>query len=452
MRSSGRPLPRLVRHLLTRLALAAVVAAGLWMVLWTWAGVAGWLAGLIGVGAGLAAYVGALAELSKAVVGLGDVASSLLGSDPVPASRPLLRVEEIEALAATLREAGHHFRSAEKALLREQSLLNVVLEALPGGVLLVDADNRVAYANSACSQMLGVLEDPSGRLALRDLRVLVRRVRQGGGTHEETLTRGYPQRTMGVRAFTVDEEGRVMVVVLDLTESLRIETIRRDFVADASHELKTPVASILASADALQMALERGGESSGMFAEQISEAALRLSRLIADLLDLSRLETREPTRDYFDLEEVVLTEVKPFVEAAGEKGIQFEVETVSAMVRGSPAELGLAIRNLCDNALRYTEGGGRIGVAMEVADGEAALSVSDTGMGIPGRDLGRIFERFYRVDVARSRRTGGTGLGLAIVRHVMERHHGRVTVKSLLGEGSTFTLVLPTAEAAPASL
>ncbi|MDE0233940.1 MAG: ATP-binding protein, partial [bacterium] len=185
--------------------------------------------------------------------------------------------------------------------------------------------------------------------------------------------------------------------------------------------------------------------SSRKFADRILSAALRLSRLISDLLDLSRLEAQDPAPDDFDLEEVVISEVEQFVRSARRKDIVFSVQTTTAAVNGSSAELGLAIRNLCDNALRYTEEGGRIEVTLDRRNGDAALTVTDTGVGIPGRDLGRIFERFYRVDVARSRGTGGTGLGLAIVKHVAERHGGKVTVESLLGEGSTFVLRIPLA-------
>ncbi len=435
----------MIRYLLGRLVLVLVVAAALWMVLVRALGMWEWLAGLICAVLGLVIYAGMVSEVRKVIVGLGEAAGGLLGGSTPPGVRHVVGIEEIDTLGAALRQAGRHFRSTEDALRREQSLLKVVLEALPGGVLLVEADNRVAYVNSACRQMLGMVEDPSGRLALRKILAMVRKVRGSGVSHEEVLTRGYPERTLGVRAFTVDDESRVLVVCLDLTETRRLETMRRDFVTDASHELKTPVASILASADALQMALGRDRESSAMFAEQISSAALRLSRLIADLLDLSRLETQGPTREEVDLEAVVLREVKPFRVSAEDKRIEFAVRTVPALVRGSSAELGLAIRNLCDNALRYTGSGGRIQVVMEVTSEEAVMRVTDTGMGIAGRDLGRIFERFYRVDVARSRRTGGTGLGLAIVKHVLERHGGRVRVKSLLGEGSTFTLSVPLA-------
>ena len=411
-------------------------------------GMSPWTAGLVSGTLGLGAYGMVLLRLRKALIRLGHAAEDLSGAvrEPEPV---LTGFEEVDRMADSLREAGRHFRNTEEALRRERGLLEVVLEALPGGVLLVEADDQVAYSNSACRQMLGAVGDPSGRLALRQIRRLVESARQSDQFYEEILRRGYPERTMDARAFTIDADGRVLVIVVDLTESRRVATMRRDFVTDASHELKTPVAAVLASAEALQMALEQDPASSRMFADRILSAALRLSRLISDLLDLSRLEAQDPAPDDLDLEEVVISEVKQFARCARQKDIAFSVRTTPAAVKGSSAELGLAIRNLCDNALRYTEEGGRITVTLDRQSSEAAVTVTDTGVGIPGRDLGRIFERFYRVDVARSRGTGGTGLGLAIVKHVAERHGGRVTVESLLGEGTTFVLQIPLAGTTP---
>ena len=442
MRPSVRQGHRLTRYLFGNLVIAVGSSAVLWVVMSGVLGVPFWLAGLICGGLGLTLHGRALFRLRDTLIGLGETAAGLLERSAEPA--PLfLGIAEVDSLAASLQEAGRFFRNSEEALRREQALLEVVLEALPGGVLLVEADNQVAYSNSACRQMLGVVGDPSGRLALRSIRALVRKVRQSDDAYEETMTRGYPERTLGVRAFMIDAEGRVLVIVLDLTETLRVETMRRDFVTDASHELKTPVASILASAEALEMALGHDPKSTRLFAEQISSSARRMSRLVSDLLDLSRLEADQPTPEDFDLERVVITEVEPFVRSARQKSIELSVRTVPTPLSGSSAELGLAIRNLCDNALRYTEEGGRIEVTLAERNGEAVLTVADTGVGIARRDLGRIFERFYRVDVARSRQTGGTGLGLAIVKHVVERHGGAVTVESLLGEGSTFVLRVP---------
>ncbi|MCY3563113.1 MAG: ATP-binding protein [bacterium] len=448
MPPSGRPQDSLIRRLFVTLSVVAGTSVVLGAVMNAALGMSPWTAGLVSGTLGLGAYGMVLLRLRKALIRLGHAAEDL--SAAVREPEPVLTgFEEVDRMADSLREAGRHFRNTEEALRRERGLLEVVLEALPGGVLLVEADDQVAYSNSACRQMLGAVGDPSGRLALRQIRRLVESARQSGQFYEEILRRGYPERTMDARAFTVDADGRVLVIVVDLTESRRVATMRRDFVTDASHELKTPVAAVLASAEALQMALEQDPASSRMFADRILSAALRLSRLIADLLDLSRLEAQDPAPDDLDLEEVVISEVKQFARCARQKDIAFSVRTTPAAVKGSSAELGLAIRNLCDNALRYTEEGGRITVTLDRQSSEAAVTVTDTGVGIPGRDLGRIFERFYRVDVARSRGTGGTGLGLAIVKHVAERHGGRVTVESLLGEGTTFVLQIPLAGTTP---
>ncbi|MXX44599.1 MAG: two-component sensor histidine kinase [Acidimicrobiia bacterium] len=448
MPPSGRPQDSLIRRLFVTLSVVAGTSVVLGAVMNAALGMSPWTAGLVSGTLGLGAYGMVLLRLRKALIRLGHAAEDLSGAvrEPEPV---LTGFEEVDRMADSLREAGRHFRNTEEALRRERGLLEVVLEALPGGVLLVEADDQVAYSNSACRQMLGAVGDPSGRLALRQIRRLVESARQSDQFYEEILRRGYPERTMDARAFTIDADGRVLVIVVDLTESRRVATMRRDFVTDASHELKTPVAAVLASAEALQMALEQDPASSRMFADRILSAALRLSRLISDLLDLSRLEAQDPAPDDLDLEEVVISEVKQFARCARQKDIAFSVRTTPAAVKGSSAELGLAIRNLCDNALRYTEEGGRITVTLDRQSSEAAVTVTDTGVGIPGRDLGRIFERFYRVDVARSRGTGGTGLGLAIVKHVAERHGGRVTVESLLGEGTTFVLQIPLAGTTP---
>jgi two-component system sensor histidine kinase SenX3 len=251
-------------------------------------------------------------------------------------------------------------------------------------------------------------------------------------------------------AVAFEGESRVLLVLSDVTERRRLEAMRRDFVADASHELKTPVGSILASIEALALALDRDPDRARAFAGRVEASARQLARLIADLLDLSRVEASQAAMEPVALDELVETEVAGFVRRAGDAGIELTVDTTPVVVRGSAADLALAIRNLCDNACRYTDSGGRVAVKVERAEDRVRLTVSDTGAGIPQRALDRVFERFYRVDVARSRATGGTGLGLAIVKHVTERHGGLVSVESQLGSGSTFTMELPVVASTPA--
>jgi two-component system sensor histidine kinase SenX3 len=229
----------------------------------------------------------------------------------------------------------------------------------------------------------------------------------------------------------------------DVTERERAASVRRDFVANASHELKTPVSSIIASSEALQLAVRRGDVSAADFARQIEDSAIQLDRLVADLLDLSRLERDEPEVEPLSLGHLVREEVERVRSRAEEAGVELTLDLTDVEVAGSRRDLAIAIRNLLDNAIRHTPSGGKIGAELEVMGEEAVLRIEDTGEGIPTRDVERVFERFYRVDNARSRATGGTGLGLAIVKHVVESHGGIVGVESELGAGSTFTVRLP---------
>ena len=184
------------------------------------------------------------------------------------------------------------------------------------------------------------------------------------------------------------------------------------------------------------------------FAEQLEREAVRLSRIVADLLDLSRLESGSELQDHVHLDALVREETSRLEGAATNAGLTVDVDAASVpAVRGSTRDLSLLVRNLLDNAIRYTKDAGSVVASVSADDEAVVLRVSDTGTGIPSKELGRVFERFYRVDRARSRETGGTGLGLAIVRHVAENHGGTVTVESELGRGSTFEVRLPSATA-----
>jgi two-component system phosphate regulon sensor histidine kinase PhoR len=241
-----------------------------------------------------------------------------------------------------------------------------------------------------------------------------------------------------------------LLVVRDVTEARRLTAIRRDFVANASHELKTPVASIRAAAETLRDGAIDDPPAARRFTEQLEREAVRMSRIVADLLDLSRLETGSEMDGQVRLDTLAADEVERMGDAATLQGVTISVEaqTVPA-VRGSPRDLSLMVRNLIDNAVRYTGEGGSVTVSVWADGSSVVVRVADTGIGIPQRELPRIFERFYRVDRARSRETGGTGLGLSIVRHVTENHGGEVTVTSELGQGSVFEVRLPTAPVAP---
>ena len=356
-------------------------------------------------------------------------------------------VQELDRLGLAISDLtdtlGARLAESEEA----SETLEVVLGALPQGTILVDGDDRVVYANPTAYTLLGAVPDHLQGLSPFQFQTAVREARDSREPEARVVDHGRPPRRLRAVATPFSEDERVLLVVLDITERERAETIRRDFVANASHELKTPVATIIASAEALQIAIERGDASARSFAGQIETSARQLDRMVSDLLDLSRLERETPEVAPVRLDLVIEEEATRIVPAAAEKGIALEVDSdTRAMVSANRRDLVAAVRNLVDNAIRHTDDGGSILVGLRVEDSDAVLTVSDTGEGIPSRDLGRVFERFYRVDSARSRATGGTGLGLAIVKHVAESHHGSVAVRSELGVGSTFTFRIPLAD------
>jgi len=324
--------------------------------------------------------------------------------------------------------------------------LEVVLGALPQGTILVDGDDRVVYANPTAYSLLGAVPDHLQGLSPFQFQTAVREARDSREPEVRVVDHGKPPRRLRAVATPFSEDERVLLVVLDITERERAETIRRDFVANASHELKTPVATIIASAEALQIAVERGDDTAASFARRIEASARQLDRMVSDLLDLSRLERETPEVAPVHLDLVVQDEVERIRPKTADKEIAVELFSAPALVAANHRDLSTAVRNLLDNAVRYTDHGGTIAVAVKEDGDDAVLTVSDNGEGIPSRDLGRVFERFYRVDSARSRATGGTGLGLAIVKHVAESHDGSVAVRSELGVGSTFTFRIPLAD------
>ena len=351
-------------------------------------------------------------------------------------------VAELALLAETLNrmatELGDRMREVEE----DRRSRELILAAMDEGVILSEG-GRVVYVNPAARRLLGRGTDESRDLSPPSLGRLVHDAAASREPRREELQIGLPPRTILASAVGVGEPERVLLVLRDVTDARRLESVRRDFVADASHELKTPVAAIRASAETVRRALHEDPDAARGFADRLAREAVRLSRIVADLLDLSRVESEEMEPEVVRLDGVVAEEVDRIRERAGEAGVDLEVGLDAVTVRGDRKDLGLLAANLLDNAIRYSGSGGRVRVETVARDGTAVLTVADTGIGIPSRDLPRVFERFYRVDRARSRETGGTGLGLSIARHVAERHGGRIEVESELGRGSTFTVELP---------
>ena len=318
-----------------------------------------------------------------------------------------------------------------------------ILTSMEEGVVLFGPDDATGLANPAAERHLGVRPSSIDALLPLGLRRIVRRAADERTALVTEVETGAPMRVLRGSAIPTND-GSVVLVVRDVTETRRLDQVRRDFVANASHELKTPAASIQAAAETIRTAAGEDPSVIPRFASQLEREAARLSRIVSDLLDLSRLESGSALDESVALDAIVRDEGERFEEPAAEAGVGLSVRADGIpRVRGSSRDLALLVRNLVDNAIRYTRPGGKVDVDLTTDDGEVVLAIVDTGLGIPSRDLPRIFERFYRVDRARSRETGGTGLGLSIVKHVAENHGGRVEVTSELGQGTRFEVRLP---------
>ena len=320
------------------------------------------------------------------------------------------------------------------------------LDAIPQGVLIVDVDGQVVVRNRVADTFADARHsDALVEAAIDEL--LAAALNGQEGTRPNDLY-GPPRRTLVIAATPLPDGA--LVVVDDISERRRLEATRRDFVANISHELKTPVGAMGLLAETLLAEDDR--QVASRLAERIVNEAFRLDRTIEDLLVLSRIEgeeiaAHEPVAARLLVADAV-ERIRPAAEQAGIDVAVEEIEVGSGVdgelaVLGDRRQLVSALYNLLDNAVKYSDEGDEVEVRAISEGTNVVLQVQDHGIGIPKADLERVFERFYRVDQARSRTTGGTGLGLAIVRHVATNHEGEVRVDSRLGEGSTFSLVVP---------
>ena len=346
--------------------------------------------------------------------------------------------------AMTRRPAAEHGRSLPAS---EWADLGQVMSVLPGASMIVNGASGAVERSSAVAVSLGLVI--SDRLALPELETLVGEVRRDGITRErDLLVRSLPLAKGGmelrVRVAQLHAD-LVLILAEDLTGVRRVDDVRRDFVANVSHELKTPVGALSLLAEAVESGAD-DPEAVARFSSRMRQECARLSNLVGDLIDLSRLQGDQPlvsaepvSVDYVISEAVdsvrmVAATDEIDIATGGQTGLQ---------VFGVESQLVTAVRNLLANAVSYGPARTKVAVGVSERGGVVNISVTDQGIGIPEVELDRIFERFYRVDQARSRITGGTGLGLAIVKHVCLNHGGDVTVWSVPGEGSTFTLRLP---------
>lgn len=321
-----------------------------------------------------------------------------------------------------------------------------VLSVLPGASLVVDEESTIVRATPRAEALGLVRRD---HVSVAGLRELVRRVAGDGVSREREVRVRRPPLGRGLLDLRVQvaplSDGMFLMLVNDLSDERRVDAVRRDFVANVSHELKTPVGALSLLAEAILSAAD-DPESVRRFAERMQSESTRLSNLINDIIDLSRLQSDDPLNhaEEIDICDVVAQAVEEVRTLAGAQDIEI-VESLQPETHmlGDRSQVLMAVRNLLANAIAYSPAHTRVAIAMRTTDSIVEVDVKDQGMGIPEHDLERIFERFYRVDPARSRGTGGTGLGLAIVKHVCRNHGGECKVWSEVGVGSTFTLRFP---------
>ncbi len=364
--------------------------------------------------------------------------------------------DELGALAKSLNRTAHQLRELVDRLSLESARREAILSGMVEGVLAVNQEMRVTFCNDFFLRALGRSDPPAENTPLVEL------IRDPDlhNLMEQVLTTGTPAKqrlqlaSAHDRVFEVQAaplaapSNRGAIAILhDITDLERLERVRKDFVANVSHELRTPLTAIRGYAETLLEGALEDPENNRKFLEIIKAHSIRLNNIASDLLTLSELESGRLAAEAEPVE--VSAAVQAALRTVESEARLRDVRLVwekkeDAVVRGDRTRLEQALINLLDNAVKFNHAGGEVRVGTErTTNGQVRITVADAGMGIPSEHLSRIFERFYRVDKARSRELGGTGLGLSIVKHVVERMGGSVTVESQLGKGSTFTILLP---------
>jgi two-component system phosphate regulon sensor histidine kinase PhoR len=358
--------------------------------------------------------------------------------------------DEIGQVAASLDKAARHLEESFAALQHSQRQLETLLNSMQDAVIAVSADDRVQWANQTMDKLVPQHTRKNAPLVetVRDPDFLtaVRGASEARRVFTVRAASIVPGRTFDVTAAPMPGGGAV-AVLRDLTETERVEKTRRDFIANVSHELRTPLTSIQGYTETL-LDSAPGNDHSRDFLEIIRKSAVRMSRLTEDLLTLARVESGEQR---FDIEstapaDLLQEAVQSFREIARMQNVELIVkDQAGARVGADPEAIHQVFSNLVDNALKYAQSGGRIILGARPVPEGVEFYVQDFGPGIPFEHLGRLFERFYRVDKARSRESGGTGLGLAIAKHIVLAHGGSIRAQSELNHGSTFLFTLPPA-------
>jgi len=375
---------------------------------------------------------------------------------------PMTRSDEIGKLSKAFNVMADSCRQRNETIVTNRNRLSAILGGMTEGVVAVNADESVLHMNQAAGELLGVSpEECMGKpiwevVRFQDISEILNAALRGlTGPQDDLQIDAQLKKDQFIEVHASplrDGQGELVgavVVIHDVSEVKKLAMVRREFVANASHELKTPITAIRGLVETLIDDKDLDESKQDRFLGKIKDQSMRLSSIVGDLLTLSRLESKSDDTEGgpFDLRQIVVSSVRTFSQMGAEQGIVIETDATDDAVNimGDAAALRQLMSNLLDNAVKYTPQGGRIDVRLRAAGDQAVIEVQDTGIGIEPRDQARIFERFYRVDKARSRELGGTGLGLSIVKHIAITHNGSVTVDSTPGSGSTFRVVLPIA-------
>jgi two-component system, OmpR family, phosphate regulon sensor histidine kinase PhoR len=383
--------------------------------------------------------------------------------------------DELADLASALNETAGQLDTTIRSLSGERNRSSAILRSMVEGVAVIDAQERLVFCNGAFAEILNIKAEKSeGRPVIEvlrnsDLLGLIREVLRGGEGLQIEIVMGFvQQRSFSVTAAPVNpldagtfgkrypgnptetaKPSGAVVVLHDVSELRRLERVRQDFVANVSHEFKTPLTAIQGFAETLLAGALEDPKNNRRFLEIIREHSARLARLTDDLLKLARMEAGKLEVQFFpvNIPELVEACAETTLLKATRKQIALSIDVPAALpaVRGDASLLHDVLQNLLDNAIQYTSAGGKVDVSAAASGRDVVLTVADTGIGIPAIDQERIFERFYRVDAARSREAGGTGLGLSIAKHIVEAHGGRIWVESEVGLGSKFSFSIPLA-------
>jgi len=365
------------------------------------------------------------------------------------------RADEFGELAGAINQLGGAIERRLRDLTRNRNELEAILGGLEEGVIAIDRKQRVIHINSVAETLLGISIDPRAKVNLLQLQVDAQLRELVSAFLAESTNQfrnikilGKTVATSVLRSGGPSFEGAI-IVLQDITEVRRLERARTDFVANASHELKTPIAALKGFIDTLVEDKSMPADTASHFLSRSAAQVSRLQGVVTDLLQLSRLESRDEDRallriDLIELLRAVYTDKLQDAHLA-DIALEIALPDESVEVLGENESLEQLFTNLIDNALKYSPSGSIVRVVAELSDSTVKIQVIDQGIGVPVKEQARIFERFYRVDRARSREKGGTGLGLSIVKHITELHGGKVAVESVEGKGSTFTVTLPIA-------